>query len=229
MTAAGTIDYDALTQTALRQVVRDVLRQAEAYGLPGEHHFYISFDTKADGVVLSDRLRGKYPEEMTIVLQHRFWDLAVSDERFEVKLTFDGVPERLVVPFEAIRVFFDPSVRYAIQFASGEATTSSDHMPPPDLTPAGAPQGPVGTLAPVPSNPIAAVSPSLRAVADDETSNVTDDVAVDEDADDAALTEQEAVHDSTADASTEDDDDAPDSDGDDTAGVVINLDSFRKK
>jgi hypothetical protein len=116
MPAEPTIDYEALAQDAMRGVVRTVLTQAAKSGLPGEHHFYVSFDTTASGVVLSKRLKDKYPAEMTIVLQHRFWDLSVSDDGFEVKLTFDGIPERLVVPFAAIRVFFDPSVRYGLQF-----------------------------------------------------------------------------------------------------------------
>ncbi|MFN3625950.1 MAG: SspB family protein [Hyphomicrobium sp.] len=116
MPAEPTIDYETLAQDAMRGVVRTVLTQAAKSGLPGDHHFYISFDTGASGVVLSKRLKDKYPSEMTIVLQHRFWDLAVTDDGFEVKLTFDGIPERLVVPFTAIRVFFDPSVRYGLQF-----------------------------------------------------------------------------------------------------------------
>jgi hypothetical protein len=116
MPAEPTIDYEALAQDAMRGVVRTVLTQAAKSGLPGDHHFYISFDTAASGVVLSKRLKDKYPAEMTIVLQHRFWDLSVSDDGFEVKLTFDGIPERLVVPYAAIRVFFDPSVRYGLQF-----------------------------------------------------------------------------------------------------------------
>lgn len=116
MPAEPTIDYETLAQDAMRGVVRTVLTQAAKSGLPGDHHFYISFDTGASGVVLSKRLKEKYPSEMTIVLQHRFWDLAVNDDGFEVKLTFDGIPERLVVPFAAIRVFFDPSVRYGLQF-----------------------------------------------------------------------------------------------------------------
>ena len=113
-----TIDYEALAQDAMRGVIRSILQRVSKTGLPGDHHFYISFDTLAPGVSLSKRLKEKYPEEMTIVLQHRFWDLLVSDERFEVKLTFDGIPERLVVPFAAIKVFFDPSVRYGLQFES---------------------------------------------------------------------------------------------------------------
>jgi hypothetical protein len=116
MASEPTIDYETLTQDAMRGVVRTVLVQAAKQGLPGDHHFYISFDTSASGVVLSKRLKDKYPSEMTIVLQHRFWDLSVEDDGFEVKLTFDGIPERLVVPFAAIRVFFDPSVRYGLQF-----------------------------------------------------------------------------------------------------------------
>ena len=116
MAAEPTIDYEALAQDAMRGVVRTVLTQAAKQGLPGDHHFYVSFDTSASGVVLSKRLNDKYPAEMTVVLQHRFWDLLVSDDGFEVKLTFDGIPERLVVPFAAIRVFFDPSVRYGLQF-----------------------------------------------------------------------------------------------------------------
>lgn len=116
MTADATIDYDSLQLEALRGLVRAVLVRVAKSGLPGDHHLYISFDVRAPGVILSKRLREKYPSEMTIVLQHRFWDLAVNDERFEVKLTFDGIPERLVVPFAAIKVFLDPSVRYVLHF-----------------------------------------------------------------------------------------------------------------
>lgn len=110
------IDYEVLAQDAMRGLVRTVLQRTAKSGLPGDHHFYISFDTNAVGVSISKRLREKYPNEMTIVLQHRFWDLSVGDERFEVKLTFDGIPERVVVPYTAIKVFFDPSVRYGLQF-----------------------------------------------------------------------------------------------------------------
>jgi len=135
MTADSMIDYEALAQEAMRNVVRSVLIEAAAKGLPGDHHFYISFDTLAPGVILSKRLREKYAEEMTIVLQHRFWDLIINEHRFEVKLTFDGIPERLVVPFKAIRVFFDPSVRYGLQFESvtnameSMSNSSSDEEP----------------------------------------------------------------------------------------------------
>jgi uncharacterized protein len=120
MTAEAHIDYEALAQVAMRSMVRMVLARVAKTGLPGEHHFYIAFDTQAPGVALSKRLREKYPKEMTVVLQHRFWDLGVSDERFEVKLTFDGIPERLSVPFAAIKVFFDPSVPYGLQFEDSD-------------------------------------------------------------------------------------------------------------
>jgi hypothetical protein len=116
MATGPSIDYTKLQQEAMRGVVRAVLQRIVKTGLPGEHHFYISFLTQAPGVILSKRLKEKYPSEMTIVLQHRFWDLIISDDRFEVKLTFDGIPERLVVPFAAIKVFIDPSVRYGLQF-----------------------------------------------------------------------------------------------------------------
>jgi hypothetical protein len=111
------IRYDLLTQQALRGVVRNVLAEtAKKKVLPGDHHFYISFDTRAEGVRLSDRLKAQYPEQMTIILQHQFWDLKVTDETFEVGLSFGGAPEKLVVPFEAIKGFFDPSVQFGLQF-----------------------------------------------------------------------------------------------------------------
>jgi hypothetical protein len=110
------IRYDLLTQQALRGVVRTVLIDTAKKGLPGDHHFYISFDTRAEGVRLSDRLRAQYPDEMTIILQHQFWDLKVDDEEFEVGLSFGGIPEKLTVPFEAINGFFDPSVQFGLQF-----------------------------------------------------------------------------------------------------------------
>lgn len=124
-----TIDYEALTQEALRGVVRDILTSVAADGLPGNHHFYVAFNTLAEGVGISKRLKDQYPEEMTIVLQHRFWDLAVHDDRFEVKLTFNSIPERLVVPFKAIKVFFDPSVPYGLQFESGGSEGAAKRQP----------------------------------------------------------------------------------------------------
>ena len=116
------IDYETLAQDALRSVVRTVLvRVSQGERLPGNHHFYISFSTTHEGVGISKRLRDQYPSEMTIVLQHRYWDLQVHDDRFEVKLTFNSIPERLVVPFSALKVFFDPSVPYGLQFDGAAA------------------------------------------------------------------------------------------------------------
>ncbi|MGP0091737.1 MAG: SspB family protein [Xanthobacteraceae bacterium] len=114
--AVDHIRYDLLTQQALRGVVRAVLTDVAKRGLPGEHHFYISFDTNAEGLRLSSRMRAQYPQEMTIVLQHQFWDLIVTEEGFEVGLSFGGVPERLVVPFEAVKSFVDPSVEFGLRF-----------------------------------------------------------------------------------------------------------------
>ena len=113
---ADQIRYDLLTQQALRGVVRSVLADVAKKGLPGDHHFYISFNTEADGVRMSERLRAQYPQEMTIILQHQFWDLTVSEQAFEVGLSFGGVMERLSVPFDAISGFFDPSVQFGLQF-----------------------------------------------------------------------------------------------------------------
>src|ERR1700739_4290589 len=105
--ATDYIRYDILAQAALRGVVRTVLADVAKKGLPGEHHFKITFSTTASGGRLSERMRGQYPKDMPIVLQHQFWDLAVSEEAFEVGLSFGGVPERVVVPFDAVTAFFD--------------------------------------------------------------------------------------------------------------------------
>jgi uncharacterized protein len=121
MTGEQHIDYEGLAQGALRGIVRAALVHVAALGhLPGEHHFYIAFDTRAPGVVVSKRLKQKYPEEMTIVLQHQFQNLVVTEDRFEVTLSFGNVPERLTVPLRAVRVFFDPSVPYGLQFESSD-------------------------------------------------------------------------------------------------------------
>ena len=132
------IRYDLMVREALRGVVRRVLADIARNGLPGEHHFYISFDTRAEGVRISSRLRVQYPDEMTIVLQHQFWDLIVSEIAFEVGLSFGGVPERLHVPFEAIKGFFDPSVQFGLEFqvaAEAEAADVPDAAQPPTALP----------------------------------------------------------------------------------------------
>jgi hypothetical protein len=114
--AVDHIRYDLLAQEALRGVVRTVLSDAAKNGLPSDHHFFITFDTCAEGVRLSQRMRAQYPKEMTVVLQHVFWDLVVSDDAFEVGLSFGGVPERLLIPFAAVKSFVDPSVQFGLQF-----------------------------------------------------------------------------------------------------------------
>jgi hypothetical protein len=110
------IRYDVLAQEAFRGLVKKVLTEVSHAGLPGDHHFYIMFDTRAPGVRLSARLRERYPEEMTVVIQHQFWELSVNETTFEVGLSFSGIPEKLVIPFASIRGFFDPSVEFAVQF-----------------------------------------------------------------------------------------------------------------
>ncbi|HEY4199738.1 MAG TPA: SspB family protein [Devosiaceae bacterium] len=121
--AEDLIRYDILAQEALRGVVRKVLAEVVKTGLPGEHHFFISFVTRAPGVRLSERLLAQYDKEMTIVLQNQFWDLKVTETHFEVGLSFDGHPETLVIPFSAIKGFFDPSVQFGLQFDPERAPT----------------------------------------------------------------------------------------------------------
>ena len=120
------IRYDLLAQEALRGMVHRVLSDVAKNGLPGDHHFYVSFDTRAPGVRISPRLREKYPEEMTIVLQHQYWDLVVTENAFEVGLSFGGVPEKLGVPLQAVKGFFDPSVQFALQFEVGAADAAGE-------------------------------------------------------------------------------------------------------
>ena len=120
------IRYDLLAQAALRGVLRTVLADAAKKGLPGEHHFKITFATAAPGVTLSARMRAQYPQSMTIILQHQFWDLVVRDEAFEVGLSFGGVPEKLIIPFEAVTAFFDPAVQFGLQFAPADAAPADE-------------------------------------------------------------------------------------------------------
>lgn len=108
--------YDQLAQNALRGVVREALRRVEKSGLPGEHHFYIAFNTKFPGVDIGERMAQRYPREMTIVLQHQYENLVVKEDRFEVELSFDNILEKLVIPFNAVKGFLDPSVQFGLQF-----------------------------------------------------------------------------------------------------------------
>lgn len=114
------IDYSAFIDQAMRGVVRQVLRGVQKNGLPGEHHFYITFRTTHPGVKISDTIKSRYPQEMTIVLQHQFWDFRVEDNMFYVTLSFGGVPERLEIPYAALTAFADPSVKFGLQFQMPE-------------------------------------------------------------------------------------------------------------
>jgi hypothetical protein len=114
------IGYQALTDAALRGVVRDALRRIEKQGLIGSHHFYLTFKTHFPGVEIPGFLREQYPDEMTIILQHQFWGLKVKDEQFEVALTFRKLPATLVIPFAALTAFFDPGVQFGLQFKGME-------------------------------------------------------------------------------------------------------------
>src|SRR4051812_42094084 len=141
--------YDALVDDALRGVVRRVLRTVGEKGLPGSHHFYISFRSTDPGVNLPDYLLAKYPEEMTIVLQHQYWDLIITDEFFEVTVSFNKQQERIKVPFAALSAFVDPSVRFGLQFdrkdkgavpADKAAAAAATPLPAPEKRPSlGAP------------------------------------------------------------------------------------------
>ncbi|TCM58654.1 hypothetical protein C8J36_101560 [Rhizobium sp. PP-F2F-G48] len=111
------IRYDILAQDALRGVIRKVLSEVAATGhLPGDHHFFITFLTGAPGVRISQHLKSKYAEQMTIVVQHQFWELKVTESLFEIGLSFSDTPEKLVIPFNAIRGFYDPSVNFELEF-----------------------------------------------------------------------------------------------------------------
>ena len=143
--ATDHIRYDVLARDALRGVLRRVLADAAEHGLPGEHHFFITFLSTAEGVKLSPRLLAQYPEEMTIILQHQFWDLVVSEDRFEVGLSFGGIPERLVVPFNALKSFFDPSVQFGLQFEPSDDATNTPA--------ANLPAVPAASAVPVPAAP----------------------------------------------------------------------------
>ena len=124
--AEDPLKYDALIERALKGVVRDVLEIVRDDGLSGDHHFYITFRTEHPGVDIPDHLRARFPGEMTIVLQHQFWDLKVEPNHFSVSLSFSGVPQNLIVPYEAIAAFADPSVRFGLQFDDGQSEVTAE-------------------------------------------------------------------------------------------------------
>jgi hypothetical protein len=123
--------YDKMVEDALRGVVREALREAAAEGMPGDHHFYVTFDTTHAATVMPDWLRAQYPEQMTIVLQHQFWDLAFNHETraIQVGLSFGGVPSKLVIPLDAVVEFADPHIRYGLRFQAADAPPADDALP----------------------------------------------------------------------------------------------------
>lgn len=137
------IGYEALTQAAMRGVMREALRSAEANcQTPGEHHFYITFRTRAPGVQMADYLVERFPEDMTIVIQHQFWDLEVHEGHFEIILKFSGVPQHLRIPFSAVTRFVDPSVSFGLSFENDKVANGDGVVSPamdaqaPSLAPA---------------------------------------------------------------------------------------------
>src|SRR5919199_5718575 len=137
--------YDRMVETALRGVVREALSRAAKHGLTGAHHFYVPFRTTAPGVALPDYLRAKYPAEMTVVLEHQFWDLEVGADSMSVTLSFQNRPERLTIPLPAITAFADPSVKFGLQFQDESVepgTGATPAAPPPSLAAVPAPAEP---------------------------------------------------------------------------------------
>lgn len=197
--------YDLMVQDALKGVVRKILTEAARDGLPGEHHFYVTFRTGAPGVRLSQRLRDKHPDEMTIVLQHQFWDLSVGEHAFEVGLSFSGVPERLLVPFDAITTFFDPSVQFGLKFETQELPDGASGQAAEGKEPEAEPSAPL-TL---PAKVAPAGVPALKGKASGQAAEPGGKAA-----DKAAAKPDEA---------------AEADEGDGGGAQVVSLDSFRKK
>jgi hypothetical protein len=130
-TMSDTIDYGNLMHRAMRSLIQEVLQGVEANGLPGEHHFFITFDTGHPDVELADWLSDRYPEDMTVVMQHWYDNLSVGDEGFSVTLNFGETPEPLYIPYDAIKTFVDPSVEFGLRFETQESD-EDDAPPPPD-------------------------------------------------------------------------------------------------
>ena len=201
--AEDLIRYDVLAQEAMRSVVKKVLTEVLRVGLPGEHHFYITFNTQAPGVRISSRLRERYPEEMTIVVQHQFWDMEVNSQSFEIGLAFSGVPERLLVPFGSIKSFVDPSVQFGLQFDLLEEEHIDDELPENDEQT---------------STAVGAVAPTALSITGQDLDEATEA--------EAALETTQEEH-----ASKEEDTSTKDNDSDDepASADVVSLDAFRKK
>ncbi len=159
--------YDLLAQNALKGVVREALRIAENSGLPGEHHFYIAFNTRHPGVQISEKIAQRYPREMTIVIQHQYWNLHVFEDRFEVELSFDNVPEQLVIPFDAVKGFLDPAVQFGLQFEQAAVERR-----PRETEPAKAAAAPAAQRAEAAAAPEAKAEDAAEGEAQDEPAKV---------------------------------------------------------
>lgn len=195
------IRYDVLAQDALRGVIRKVLGEVVKTGLPGDHHFFITFLTSAPGVRVSSRLREKYPELMTIVIQHQYWDLSVNDTAFEVGLSFSDIPERLLIPFSAIRGFYDPAVNFELEFDVRDMDAANSQNEEPSVPTA---------LAPVPSSPapVVAVAPAKAPAKGAGSAKAAGKDAPKEAAGEAAAAEEKPAE---------------------KSADVVSLDAFRKK
>ena len=139
---ARSIDYGKLMHRAMRGLIQQVLRDVEAHGLPGAHHFFITFDTRDPQVQMADWLKDRYPSEMTVVMQNWYDKLKVTDDGFFVTLNFGDRPEPLYIPYDAIRTFVDPSVEFGLRFETHDADDEDDDEPPPDSPPDGPTNGP---------------------------------------------------------------------------------------
>lgn len=212
------IRYDLLVQDALKGVVRKVLADAAAQGMPGEHHFYISFRTQETGVRISQRLRDKYPDEMTIVLQHQFWDLLVTEHAFEVGLSFSGIPERLLVPFDSLTGFFDPSVQFGLKFELSSAEPADNDE--------GDPEAAAEPAAPAAPAPIPLAAPARKAT-DKAAEPVRAEPAQPAPAKARSEGRGKKVADAPAKAVPEKKAEKTDGKGD--GAEVVSLDAFRKK
>ena len=213
---ADLIRYDLLVQDALRGVVRQVLTDVARNGLQGEHHFFITFKTATPGLRLSSRMRERYPDEMTVILQHQFWGLTVTEAGFEVGLSFNNMPERLFVPFAAITMFQDPSVTFGLKFdvkeggAEGSGKPALAEAPRPAL--AEAPKG-LRALATVDTNLPARIGEA--APKGEERKDKAGDKKADKPKPVLAKVEE---------------DEYGDKDGDKGGGTkVVSIDAFRKK
>lgn len=203
--------YDRLVETALRSVVRQALDVAAPDAMPGDHHFYLTFRTRAPGVSIPDFLLEQYPEEMTIVLQHQFWGLKTDDEHFEVTLSFNNRPADLSIPFAALTAFIDPSVKFGLQF-NAEGEGDGEESGTGEVTAANTSAG----TADVSRLPVAATEPAETGPDEKPITAPSDEAA----ARDAAKAAE--------DADTSGDDQASNDEEPDSADIV-SLDSFRKK